>query len=137
MSIADELRTAGLDVIEGRPYGRMTDVGGVDVLSTGTGRSHECADDINNIVTPARGTVYLERSGRVWLLADGPVGSDENATVFLAQYRDEGSEEQADALAVVLAVLDAAYATASPITASDAVDGEIGADPVDPEEDSE
>ena len=137
MSIADELRTAGLVVIEGRAgIGRTIGVSSVDVMATGTGKSHEGADDINNVVTPARGVAYVERSGRVWLLADGPVNPGP-AVVFQAQYRDEEVAEQADAVAVVVAVLGAVYELSAVEDGFNALDGEITPDPVDLEEESE
>lgn len=136
MTIADELRTAGLVVIEGRAgIGRTFGVPGVDVVATGTGKSREGADDINNIVAPARGVAYVERSGRVWLLADGPVNPGP-AVVFQAQYRDEEIAEQADAVAVVVAVLGDVYALSATDGHSNASDGDLTPDPVDLEEES-
>lgn len=131
MSIADELRTAGLTVIEGRPgIGQTNAVSSIDVVATGTGKSHEGADDINNVVSPARGVAYVERSGRVWLLADGPVMPGP-AVVFQAQYRDDATDEQTDATAVAVAVLGAVYGLSAVEDGSNALDGEIGAYPAE------
>jgi len=110
MSIAEELSTAGLVVIEGRRrgIGRTHNVAAVEVRQTRTGRSHEGADDINSIVKPAGGVAYVERSGRVWLLADGPVKHGP-AIVFSAEYRDDATDAQADAISALVSVLSDAY----------------------------
>lgn len=127
MNIAEELQTAGLVVIEGRSgIGVTTNVTGIDVVATGTGQSHEGADDLNNIVMPARAVAYIERGGRVWLLQDGPVMPGP-AVVYLAQYRDDPTEAQADSLAVVLAVLGDVYGLSTPEPSPDAVDGDTEA----------
>tara|TARA_R110001632_G_scaffold1179_6_gene4804 strand:- start:197 stop:613 length:417 start_codon:yes stop_codon:yes gene_type:complete len=138
MDIASELRLAGLTVIEGRSgIGRTSQVAGIDVLPTKTGASHEGADDINDIVAPARAVAYIERSGRVWLLAEGPVEVGSNALVYLAQYNGDPNEAQADSLAVVLAVLGDAYALDASDDDSEAVDGDVEADADEPEGDDE
>lgn len=128
-SIADELRTAGLTVVEGPAgIGRTDMVPGIETRLTETGEGHQGADDINNLVTPARGVAYVERTGRVWLLADGPVAPAAPALVFVAAYREGNvTEAQNDALAVLDAVLGARYG----IPAPDAGDGEGGPDPAD------
>jgi hypothetical protein len=115
MSIADDLQTAGLVVIETRRpnIGRTVGVSGVEVRSTNTGRSHEGAGDINNVVKPAGGVAYVERSGRVWLLADGPVGHGP-AVVYQAKYRADDELESDEAVAVVVAVLESVYAADAP-----------------------
>lgn len=137
MNIADELRTAGLVVIEGRSgIGVTANVTGIDVLATVTGQSHEGADDLNNIVMPARAVAYIERTGRVWLLQDGPVQPGP-AVVYLAQYRDEPTDEQADSLAVLSAVLEDAYGLSTPEPALDAANGELEPDPIESEGDPE
>jgi hypothetical protein len=128
MSIADDLQTAGLVVIETRRpnIGRTADVSGVEVRSTNTGKSHEGAGDINNVVKPAGGVAYVERSGRVWLLADGPTQPGP-AVVFEAQYRDDTTDEQADAVQVVIAVLEDHYALTGAPVAPNAVESELQA----------
>jgi hypothetical protein len=137
MNIAEQLRIAGVVVIEGRAgIGLTVGVDGIDVLATGTGQSHEGADDINNIVTPARAVAYIERDGRVWLLADGPVMPGP-AVVYLAQYRDAPTVEQGDVLDVLVAVLGDVYGLSAPNPASDALDGDIGAVEDSEEDDSE
>lgn len=118
MDIGDELRTAGLTVITGREgIGRTTDVTSIAVESTKTGQASEGAPDVNDIATPNRAVAYIERSGRVWLLAEGPVEGD-TALVYVARYRDgdDLQGEQQDALDVVLAVLGAAYGLDAPGT---------------------
>ena len=128
MSIADDLRTAGLAVVETRRpnIGRTVGVSGVEVRSTGTGKAHEGAADINNVVKPAGVVAYVERSGRVWLLADGPVDPGP-AIVFEAQYRDDATDEQADAVQVVLAVLEDHYALTGAPVAPNAAESELEA----------
>tara|TARA_R110000823_G_scaffold1464_1_gene5659 strand:+ start:3495 stop:3911 length:417 start_codon:yes stop_codon:yes gene_type:complete len=138
MDIASELRLAGLTVIQGRAgIGHTFGVAGIDVLPTKTGVSHEGADDINNIVAPARAVAYIERSGRVWLLADGPVEPNANAVVYLATYKGDPTDSQTDPLAVLLAVLGDAYALDTPDSGSNALDGDIEADADEPEGDDE
>ena len=133
MDIASELRLAGLTVIEGRQgIGRTFGVAGIEVLPTKTGVSREGADDINDIVAPARGVAYIERSGRVWLLADGPVEVGANALIYLAQYNGDPTEAQADSLAVVLAVLEDTYALDTSDVDSNALDGDVEADADEP-----
>jgi len=126
MDIASELRLAGLTVIEGRAgIGQTSQVAGIEVLPTKTGAGHEGADDINDIVVPARAVAYIERSGRVWLLADGPLEAGSNALVYLAQYNGDPNESQADSLAVVTAVLGDAYALDASEDDSEAVDDDV------------
>lgn len=136
MNIASQLRLAGLTVIEGRAgIGRTFGVAGIDVLATKTGSSHEGADDINDIVVPARAVAYIERSGRVWLLADGPVDVGSNAVVYVASYKGDPTDSQTDSLAVVLAVLGDAYALDASDDDSDAVYGDVEANTEEPEGD--
>ena len=138
MDIASELRLAGLTVIEGRQgIGRTFGVADIEVLPTKTGASHEGADDINDIVVPARAVGYIERSGRVWLLADGPVEVGANALIYLAQYNGDPTEAQADSLAVVLAVLEDTYALDASDVDSNALDGDIDANTDELEGDEE
>lgn len=113
MSLADDLRTAGLVVVEGRPFG-SPDASSIDVKITGTGQSLDGADDVNEIVVPRRGQFYVRRSGEVWMLAVGP--SDGGAArVFVAAYRDDSiTDEQQDALDALLAVLSVAYGLDAP-----------------------
>ena len=137
MSVADQLRTASVVVIEGRGgIGMTVGVAGIDVTPTDTGKSHEGADDLNSIVMPARGVAYIERGGRVWVLADGPVIPGP-AVVYLAQYRDDPTEAQADSLAVVLAVLGDVYGLDAPAPVADTADGDTDPDPIDSEGDTE
>jgi hypothetical protein len=108
--IADELRLAGLKVIEGRDVGRLTDVKGVDVKPTGRPASEVASVVVNEVVAPARGAFFIERSGRVWMLASGPVGDQSRALVFVAgESEADRSEDASDALAALLAVLSGAY----------------------------
>ena len=124
MDIASELRLAGLTVVEGRAgIGRTSNVSAIDVVLTKTGAGSGVAADINNIVSPAKGVAYIERSGRVWLLADGPVDFDSNALVFMAQQKGSPNDNQKDSLAALLAVLEVVYDADAPETVSDAVDG--------------
>lgn len=111
MTITEQLREAGLTVADGsRPYGRTTDVDGIDVVLTKTGADDQGTVDLNDIVIPARGAFYIERSGRVWRLADGPVGDDRSAKVFVAAHREDTvTEEQAAALETLLSTLDGIY----------------------------
>lgn len=114
MDIGDELRTAGLTVITGTPgIGHKAE--SLVTKITGTGVARGGAQDLNEIVTPARGVVYVERDGRVWLLADGPVAEDVEAMIWVAAYRVEDiTDKQHDTLAVVEAVLSAAYGIDGP-----------------------
>ena len=125
MDIASELRLAGLTVIEGRRgIGRTSNVAGIEVVLTKTGP----AADINDIVAPANGVAYIERSGRVWLLADGPVDIGSDAKVFIAQQKGKPNDSQKDSLAALTAVLESVYAAVAPEVVADAVDGELEAD---------
>lgn len=134
MDIASELRLAGLTVVEGRQgIGRTSNVAGIDVVSTKTGAGYGIAADINDVVSPAGGVAYIERGGRVWLLADGPVDLAPNALVFMAQQKSSPTDNQKDSLAVVLAVLDAVYAADAPPPAPDAPQVESESNPVEPE----
>lgn len=104
MSLADDLRTAGVIVIEGRP-GRGRPGNSINVVLTNTGKANEGADDINNIVMPAGAMAYIERSGRVWLLADGPL-TPGDSVVYVAAYKAaDQTEEQDDAVAVLTALI--------------------------------
>jgi hypothetical protein len=110
-SIVEELRQAGLTVIAGRTgIGRTYGVVKVESVITASGRSYEGAADLNELVTPSRGVAYVERSGRVWLLADGPVNGSANAVVFVAAHKagDIGDKQQ-DAVDVLTAVLETRY----------------------------
>lgn len=124
MSIAEELRTAGLTVVEGRQgIGRTEGVTEVVVSLTQTDAG--AADDVNLVAAPARGVAYVERSGRVWLLADGPVVAGP-ATVWVAGLSGAAlPAAQEDAVAVVTAVLAATYR----LDAADPVADEPEADP--------
>ena len=136
MDIASELRLAGLTVVEGRAgIGRTSKVAGIDVVPTKTGNAHGVAADINNIVSPAGGVAYVERSGRVWLLADGPVVPDAKALVFVAQQKGSPNDNQKDSLAALLAVLEGVYAAGAPEVVADASNVELEADRGDSEED--
>ena len=129
MDIASELRLAGLTVIEGRRgIGRTSNVAGIETVLTKTGADAGVAADINDIVAPANGVAYIERSGRVWLLADGPVDIGSDAKVFIAQQKGKPNESQKDSLAVLTAVLESVYAAVAPEVVADAVDGELEAD---------
>ena len=109
--IAAELRLAGLDVIEGRHRrGRTVDVTGIAVRQTSTPKDAGAAPDVD-LVRSHSGTVYVERSGRVWLLALGPLGSATEATVWQAVAKSgKPTDAQADATDAVCAVLSAVYA---------------------------
>lgn len=136
MDIASELRLAGLTVVEGqRGRGRTSNVAGIDVVPTKTGIGHGVAADINDIVSPAKGVAYIERNGRVWLLADGPVVPDAKALVFVAQQKGSPNDQQKDSLAVLVAVLESVYVANVSESVSDAVKSEIGADQATSEED--
>jgi hypothetical protein len=138
MSIASELRLAGLTVVEGREgRGQASHVAGIDVVPTKTGVGYGIAADINNIVSPADGVAYIERSGRVWLLADGPLVAGSKALVFVAQQKGSPNDQQKDSLAAVLAILEVVYATDAPESVSDALESEIEPDPVESEDDAE
>jgi hypothetical protein len=124
MHIADELRTVGLTVIEGRSgIGRTTDVLGIETRATGTGKGEPPADDVNLVAVPNRATAFIERSGRVWLLAAGPVAGQDNAIVYVAAYRESDiNAEQDDALAVLYAVLGDVYGVDPPATVVEPTD---------------
>jgi hypothetical protein len=135
-ALADELRMAGLVVVKGRSgIGRTASVSDIEVRPTGTGKDASPAADVNKVVSPARAVAFVERTGRVWLLANGPQGTDATAVVFLAQYRagDEVPEVQADALAALLAVLGGLYGLEAPDIPAVAASDDAG----DDEDDSE
>ena len=127
--IADELRLAGLDVIEGRGVGRLDRVMGVDIEDSGTPEGTPVSRVINEIANPKRAAFVVERSGRVWMLAQGPVGDQMRALVLVAApSAADRTEDQADALAALLAVLDTVYENPEPSPLER--DGEIvNADP--------
>lgn len=126
MDIAAELRLAGLTVITGRRgIGRRTGVVGVTSKITGTGQKQEGTSDLNDMVIPSRAVGYIERSGRVWLLADGPVGDAEAAVIYLAAHRaDSVTDAQTDSLAAVEAVLSGVYGLDGADTPPDAGNGD-------------
>lgn len=107
MSLADDLETANVAVVKGRRrIGRPASA--VEFVLTNTGKSNEGADDVNNIAMPARATAYVERSGRVWVLADGPV-SPGPAVVYVAAYKTKDqTEAQNDSIAVISALIGSA-----------------------------
>lgn len=131
MDIATQLRLAGLTVVTGREgIGRTTGVDGIESKITGTGASHEGSSDLNDMVIPARAVGYIERSGRFWYLADGPVEGNV-AVIFLAAHRADGiTEAQTDALSAVEAVLGDVYGLPGPDGLPDAGDDDLAADPV-------
>jgi len=63
---------------------------------------------VNECVSPARAHVYIQRSGATWLLADGPF-DDQDACIVYVAASSKRTDAQADALAVVEAVLGARY----------------------------
>lgn len=114
MNIAEKLRAAGLVVIEGRSFGRIEEVEGINVLLTRTGAQREGAEDINGIVAQNRGTFYVERSGRVWMLAQGPVANQTHTLIYQAAHT-EATDEQADATEALIAVLEGVYTMTEPV----------------------
>lgn len=118
MSLADELRLAGLVVLEGRS-GRGQRATSISTEITGTGQEREGADDINTLGLNDSAVCYVERSGRVWLLADGPLNGSETAVVKIAAHR-KTTEAQDDAVAALLAVLGEFYGLDAPKSVPDA-----------------
>ena len=87
MSIAKQLEDAGVEVIQGRP-GRGHPPTGLTFDVTGTGQGTSPADDINELMLADKAMMYVERDGRVWLLADGPLSPDTDGLCVFAAYRD-------------------------------------------------
>ena len=139
MDIASELRTAGLPVISGRSGIGMTfGVTCIETRITESAKAREGADDVNGVVSVEQAVAYVERSGRVWLLADGPIIPSTVAVVYVAAYRDSDvTEAQSEAVDVLLAVLGAAYGLDAQATAPDTGEIEIEADEADETGDSE
>jgi hypothetical protein len=107
-AVIDQLAAAGFDVIEpckGCPRGHREGVTSIDVAVTGTGTKTRVADDVNAVrVTSPVATAYVERSGRIWLLADGPT-SGTAAVVYVAA--SSTSKITKDQDAAVAALTDA------------------------------
>lgn len=104
MSLADELRTAGIDVIEGRRARRgFPTASGIDVELTGTGQGVEGADDINTLGLIDRALAYVQRSGRVWVFARGPLNP--GPVVIVAAAHREMNETQTDVIDALKAIL--------------------------------
>ena len=105
--------------------GRVRDVDGIEYKPTRTRKSNGAAADLNDIVIPACPVGFVERSGRVWLLADGPIGDEAKAVVYVAANNaGEYTKAQDEAIAVLDAVLSTAYSAAS--------DADTGLAPIDP-----
>jgi len=133
MDVAAELRVANLVVIPGRTgIGNPSAAQSIERHITGTPKADEGASDLNGIVIPARAVAYIERSGRVWTLADGPVLGNV-AVIYVAAYREgDITDEQNDAAEIVAAVLSVAYDLAAPQTDPNAGDGQRDDDTADP-----
>lgn len=108
--IAEKLRAANIVVIEGRPVGRTTGVQSIDVRWTDSRPEDQGAPDLNGVVAQQVGAFYIERGGRVWMLAQGPRGGQLSALVFMAGSEDDATDEQTDTLAALLAILGDVYA---------------------------
>lgn len=126
MSMADELRAVGLVVLAHHRRGHTEGVEAIRVELTGTGVQHEGAEDINSLRLSDRAVAYVERSGRVWLFADGPLSGSE-ALVVQAAHR-EATEEQEDATAALLAVLEDAYGLGGAAGGEEPTEGTEGED---------
>jgi hypothetical protein len=105
MDIAAELRSVGVDVITGpRPRGSDGTVGGV--VETWIAVEQTATVDLNAVVIPENGHFYVERSGRVWVFANGPrLGEDGVVGVWLAGTADDAPTAQITALEALRGVL--------------------------------
>lgn len=120
--IADELRKRGLTVVEGRPGRGSFPITEVSVERTGTQWvAGGAASDINGLGLADRAMIYIEGTGRVWVLAEQPLTSAGLAIVVQGGVHDgDLPASQEGATTDVLAVL--AHHT-QPRT----VDGDLGA----------
>lgn len=110
--IQDALIEAGLNVVTGRHLGgRTTGVRSVDVALTGTDPSQDGVRDLEAVVKPSKAAFYVQRNGKLWVLADGPLTADrDTAVVFVAaQGQHDVNQHQQAVLATLLDVLHAAY----------------------------
>ncbi len=134
MSIADELRVANVVTIEGRSgRGHTSNVDRIVVEDSGT-TGADPSGDINSLGLIDRAVAYVERTGRVWVLADGPLGSSSEAVVVVGSTGDR-TDEQTESLAVLDAVLGAAYGLSGPSTtetAPERLEGDSEAAAVEP-----
>lgn len=63
--------------------------------------------DLNNVVIPNAAYAYVERGGRIWLLADGPKKDQSVAVVYIAALNAaDSTSNQTGVLAALLAALD-------------------------------
>lgn len=108
MSLTEELQLAGLTVIEGRDVGRTTAVSGFVVIYTGQDFGH--SDELNVVCTAADASFFIDRSNRVWKLANGPRGGDNHCVIVVgAVDEDSATDGQKETLSALQAVLHAFY----------------------------
>lgn len=110
--IADELRLAGLKVVESRPRGRATGVESIEFVYVGDDAEQPISDQVNAALA-ADASYFLDREMRVWILADGALGSSTVVKVHVAG--EEGDREsRTDAVRALDAVLSGAYDISAP-----------------------
>lgn len=112
--LIDALRAGGYAVVppcKSCPTGYADRATRIAVAVTGLSAEHDGADEVNALTAKGveRPVAYIERNGRIWLLADGPLVGDE-AVVYLGAYRESAAtEEQLDAQGALVDVLTAFY----------------------------
>ncbi len=129
MTLADELRTAGLIVLEGRGGRGNDSAPSIDIIHSGLDRPP--AEEINSLGLVEHAMAYVEANGRVWLLANGPLGSGP-ATIVVGGTQEEMPPAQADAVAALESILSVHLSVPAPDTPSDAPDAGNGQGAADP-----
>lgn len=111
-AVAGLLGNGGLTVVEGSTgSGNPRQVETIDVVNTLTSSQRDAARDVDDIIHGELGVALVQRSGVVWLLADGPVHDPARAVVYVAAGEDEElTDAQVQALDVLVPVLEAYFA---------------------------
>lgn len=111
-AVAGQLADGGVTVIEGSTgSGNPRQVETIDVVNTLTSLERDPARDVDDIIHGELGVALVQRSGVVWLLADGPVHDPARAVVYVAAAEDEEmTDAQVQALDVLIPVLEGFFA---------------------------
>lgn len=130
MHLGDEIRATGLVVLEGRARGRGTAPRSIEIERSGTDKDADPAEVINAGLLADKYVAVIERSGRVWLFAEGPLVGTAARLLLLGPDKGKVPAAQQEAADTVAAVLEGRYEISAADGAAepaDAADGDLEA----------
>lgn len=109
-TVTDTLRADG-HYVNARRWGTGAagSVTGVEVKRTGTGASFDGPLDLSNTVLPAGGVAYIQRTGLVWLVSEGPTEGTIADVWVAGTAKGKLTDEQKAVVDRVVAVLAETY----------------------------